>query len=70
MAILKIKRFNEPVLRKKCKKIRKVDKKIKKLIVDMAQTMEEKQGVGLAAPQIGIVKRVIVVQTDLEGRRI
>lgn len=70
MAILKIKKFNEPVLRKKCKEIRKVDKKIKKLVVDMVQTMEENQGIGLAAPQVGVIKRVIVVQTDLEGRRI
>lgn len=70
MAILEIKKFNEPVLRKKCKKVRKVDKKIRKLIVDMIQTMKKNQGIGLAAPQVGALKRVIVVQTDLEGRRI
>ncbi len=70
MAILEIKKFNEPVLRKKCEKVKKVDEEIKKLIVDMAQTMKEEQGIGLAAPQVGVSKRVIVVQTDLEGRRI
>jgi len=52
MAILEIKKFNEPVLRKKCKEVEKVDKKLRKLIVDMAQTMEREQGIGLAAPQV------------------
>ena len=70
MAILEIKKFNEPVLGKKCEKIEKVDKKIRKLIVDMIQTMKEKQGIGLAAPQVGVSKRVIVVQADLKNRRI
>ena len=70
MTVLEIKKFNEPVLRKKCKRVEKIDKKIKKLIVDMAQTMEKNQGIGLAAPQVGVLKRVIVVQTDFKGRRI
>ena len=70
MAILEIKKFNEPVLRKKAERVNKVDKKIKQLTVDIAQTMKEGQGIGLAAPQVGVSKRVIVVQTDLEGRRI
>jgi len=70
MAILEIKKFNEPVLRKKCKKVRKIDKKIKKLVVDMAQTMKKEQGIGLAAPQVNVLRRVIVVQTDLQGQRI
>lgn len=70
MAMLEIKKFNEPILRQKCQKVKKVNKKIKKLIIDIAQTMEKNQGVGLAAPQVGVLKRIIVVQTDLEGRRI
>ncbi|PIR72503.1 MAG: peptide deformylase [Candidatus Nealsonbacteria bacterium CG10_big_fil_rev_8_21_14_0_10_36_24] len=70
MAILEIKKFNEPVLRKKCTKIEKIDKKIKKLIVALAQTMEKNQGVGLAASQIGELKRVIVVQANLKDWRI
>ena len=70
MAILEIKKFNDPVLRKKCEKVKEVDKKVIKLIVDMVQTMKEGQGIGLAAPQVGVSKRVIIVQTDLEGRRI
>ncbi len=70
MAILEIKKFNEPVLREKCKKVRRIDKKIKKLLVNIAQTMKKGQGIGLAAPQVGVLKRAITVQTDLRGRRI
>ncbi len=70
MAILEIKKFNEPVLRKKCEEVKKIDKKMKKFIVDVAQTMKEGQGVGLAAPQVGVSKRVIIVATDLAGQRI
>ena len=70
MAILQIKKFNEPVLRKRCREVRKIDRKIKKLAVDMVQTMKENQGVGLAAPQVGVLKRVIVIQGDFEGRQI
>lgn len=70
MAILEIKKLNEPVLREKCKRVERVDEKIRKLIVDMVQTMKKGQGIGLAAPQVGVSKRVIVVQTDLGGQRI
>ena len=70
MAILDIKKFNDPVLRKECQEIEKIDEKTKKLIVDMAQTMVENQGIGLAAPQVGISEKVIVVATDLNGERI
>ena len=70
MAILEIKKFNDPVLRKKCKEVRKIDKKTKKLVVDIVQTMKKNQGAGLAAPQIGVSKRAITVQTDLKDQRI
>ncbi len=70
MAILEIKKFNDPVLRKKCKEVRKIDKKTKKLVVDIVQTMKKNQGIGLAAPQVGISKRAITVQTDLKDQRI
>ncbi len=64
MAILEIRKFNEPILRKRAKEARKVDKEVRKLIVDMAQTMKKGQGIGLAAPQIGVLRRVIVVQAQ------
>jgi len=62
MAILEIKKFNDKVLSKKARGVRKVDKEIRRLIVDMAQTMKKGQGIGLAAPQLGVLRRVIVVQ--------
>jgi len=70
MAILKVRKYKDPILRKKGSKIKKVDEEIKKIIVDMVQTMEKDGGVGLAAPQVGISKRIIVVDTDLKGQRI
>jgi len=70
MAILEIKKFNEPVLRKKCARVQKIDRGIIKLVVALAQTMKKNQGIGLAAPQIGISKRVIVFQADFKGQRI
>jgi len=70
MAILEIKKFNEPVLRKRAKRVSKVDKEIRELIVDMAQTMAKGQGIGLAAPQIGVLRRVIVIHGQFQGQRI
>lgn len=60
--ILEIKKFNEEVLRKKAELVEKIDDEIKKLVFDMVETMEANGGIGLAAPQIGVSKRVIVVQ--------
>ena len=70
MAILEIRKFNDKVLRKRAKRVRKVDKNIRQLIVDMAQTMAKGQGIGLAAPQVGILRRVIVIHGDFKGQRI
>lgn len=70
MAILEIKKFTEPVLRKRCRGVREIDKDIKQLIVNMAQTMEKNQGVGLAAPQVGVLKNIIIVKGDFKGQRI
>ena len=61
MALRKIVQIGEPVLRKKSKKVEKIDEKIIQLLEDMADTMYHEDGVGLAAPQVGILKRVVVV---------
>jgi len=61
---LKIIIYPNPILRKKCEEIKEVTEEIKNLGWDMVQTMEENQGIGLAAPQVGELKRVIVVQTE------
>jgi len=70
MAILEIKKFGDPVLRQKSSEVRKIDKRKKKLIVDMVQTMEKKDGIGLAAPQVGVLKRIIVVGAEAGGDRV
>lgn len=61
MALRQIVQIGEPVLRKKSKKVEKIDEKIIQLLEDMADTMYEADGVGLAAPQVGILKRVVVI---------
>ena len=63
MAIRTIYTSKDPVLRAKAKKVKKVDASTLKLIDDMIETMQEAPGVGLAAPQIGVSLRVIVVET-------
>lgn len=64
MAILEIKKYPDPILREKCQEVEKVTPEIKKLIEDMAETMEKNNGIGLAAPQVGVLKRVIVAETE------
>ncbi|MFQ6121746.1 MAG: peptide deformylase [Dehalococcoidales bacterium] len=62
MAVLPIHIFPDPVLKQKAKRVRSIDSSIKKLITDMMETMHSDSGrVGLAAPQIGIPLRVIVI---------
>ena len=64
MAIRKIYGFDHPTLREKAKKAPKVDASIVKLIDDLAETMLDAPGAGLAAPQIGVPLRVFVVRGD------
>ena len=61
MAIRKVRLEDDEILRKMCKPVDVVDDKIKELVSDMIETMHDKDGVGLAAPQVGILKRVIVI---------
>ena len=61
MAIRIIRKLNDDVLRKKCKKVDKVDKRTATLLEDMAETMYSADGVGLAAPQVGVLRRLIVI---------
>ncbi len=66
MALRNIRIMGDPVLEKKCKEIKEVTPRIKELIGDMFDTMYEANGVGLAAPQVGILKRVVVIDTTGE----
>ena len=63
MGLRKIRYYEEKdtILRKKSKIVKAVDKKILELLEDMAETMYQEDGVGLAAPQIGILKRLVVI---------
>ncbi len=61
MALRRIAQIGEEVLRKKSRKVEKIDDRIIQLLDDMAETMYEAEGVGLAAPQVGILKRIIVI---------
>ena len=63
MARLDIRIYGDEVLRKKTKFVKQFDKKLEKLVHDMFETMYEAQGIGLAAPQVGILRKVIVVDT-------
>lgn len=54
----------DPRLRKRCPPVETVDKELRKLADDMLETMYEAPGVGLAAPQIGVIKRVFVMDCD------
>ncbi|AGF55054.1 peptide deformylase [Clostridium saccharoperbutylacetonicum] len=61
MALRNIRKYGDDVLRKKCREIDKIDDRLLTLIEDMKETMYEADGVGLAAPQVGILKRLFIV---------
>lgn len=61
MALRNIVKYGDPVLRKKSRVVEKFDGKLSDLIDDMIQTMNNAEGVGLAAVQVGILKRVVIV---------
>lgn len=62
MALRQIILYDNPILRKKCKKVDVIDNKIKEILEDMAETMyHSKIGAGLAACQVGILKRLVVI---------
>ena len=62
MAIRDIVKDGDPILRKKCRPVEVFDEKLGKLLDDMRETMNKADGVGLAGPQIGILRRVVVIE--------
>jgi len=63
MAVLPIRQYLEdPVLRRKAKAVTKIDKSVQRLINDMVETMHQAQGVGLAAPQVSVSLRIVVIE--------
>jgi peptide deformylase len=69
MALLEIRTYPDPVLREKCTPVDDVTDEIRSLLSDMAETMYDAPGIGLAAPQIGITKRLLVVDVGEEEER-
>ncbi len=69
MSVLKLYTYPDKILSEKCEKVAAVDDEVRKLLDDMLETMYADKGVGLAAPQIGITKRIIVIddKVDEEG---
>lgn len=65
MAIRNIREIGDGVLNKKCKEVKEMTPRTKELIEDMLETMYKANGVGLAAPQVGILKRIVVI--DVTG---
>lgn len=61
MAIRQIREDGDEILRKKSKGVEEVDDKIRQILDDMEETMHKYNGVGLAAPQIGLLKRLVVI---------
>lgn len=66
MAVLKVVNYGEPVLREPAEKVLKVSAKIQKLVNDMFDTMYAYNGVGLAAPQVGELKRIFVLDCSTD----
>ncbi|HEX3176919.1 MAG TPA: peptide deformylase [Methylomirabilota bacterium] len=67
MAVLSVRKYGDPVLRRRAKPVEAVTPDIKRMIADMVDTMYDEVGLGLAAPQVGISLRLMVVGDD-EGR--
>ena len=67
MAILEIKEYGDPVLREKALPVKEITPKMLNLIKDMAETMYTASGVGLAASQVGVPKRIILVDGEEDG---
>ncbi len=66
MALLDIKTFPDPVLREECREVEVIDEELKSLARDMAETMYQAPGVGLAAPQVGVPVKLIVCDPSLK----
>ena len=67
MAIRTIREWPDELLKKTCKPVKEMTPRLKELVQDMIETMHEASGVGLAAPQVGILKRIFVVDISEEG---
>lgn len=67
MALREIREMGDEALTKKCKEVKTMTDRTRQLIDDMLDTMYEAEGVGLAAPQIGVLKRIVVIDVSPDG---
>ena len=67
MAVLKLHKYGSPLLREKTMPVCKVDIEVRELVNNMIETMYAEGGVGLAAPQVGVLKKIIVIDTEEKG---
>lgn len=68
--ILEIRKYGDPVLKKESVNVEKIDDEIRKLLDDMVETMHDANGVGLAAPQVGVNLNVVVIEADEKLRKL
>ena len=61
MALRQIRELGDPVLEKSCREVKEMTPRLKELVADMLETMHAYEGVGLAAPQVGILRRIAVI---------
>lgn len=66
--IREILKFGDPILRQKCEEVTEFDRELGVLLDDMYDTMLKADGIGLAAPQVGVLKRIVVIDTGDSGR--
>lgn len=67
MALLNILKESEPTLRKTCREVGEITPRIITLLDDMIETLHDANGAGLAAPQVGVLRRICIVETDETG---
>jgi len=64
MALRNIVLEGDEILRKRCKEVTEIDDRIRMILDDMIETMRDKNGIGIAAPQVGIMRRMFVIEAD------
>ena len=69
MALMPVITAPDPRLKRKSKPVAKVDERVRKLMTDMLETMYDSNGIGLSAPQVGVLERVIVIDCAREGEK-
>ncbi len=66
MALRQIRTLGDPVLEKKCREVKEMTPRLRELIEDMLETMYDSEGVGLAAPQVGVLRQIVVIDVGDE----